>query len=1318
MKIKLMTALSTLLLAVGQVYALAVSSGEIKLGEWNTRTIDALEYAKKTNIPLLIFRANNGCSRCAQLEEACAKDNFIAWQKERQMVMVFNLNDNSKDYLAGREELTPDSVIASGSMPKIAFYWKKADGSVFHKGFVGRAREFPGQDYKLPLEIQLMNVIDSYLGTDYKPATSYNGGMFKVRESAGHRYEATAETESIKIKINRNNSAKGSVATNTLTAVNANGKEFFSKVIVWGANDLNKTESVNISENPLKNDGEKLTLYFKDAAGKTVDTNYVHFASPENSVKNPLWLGKPFDFGEWTMDFVAATNKQSLTLVAVTGALWCPDCKRTDENFLDLTDTNGENRFRQWAKSKNINLVTVDVPNFKSEKATAESPTLLSRDPYTASLGEQSGLAYLTRNEVSDDAAKRTLERNHQLVSSFSATSLLRRPEDKNLYRTGVPIFVLLRADGTVAARLTYLASKSPVEEDRAQWDNIIKRFDEMVEISKIDGVHFDDVNNNHFSTTKESLKADRDTVSGEISHVDSLDVFKLEGVSGGVTQNIKVSGASSAMVKVELIDDNNTLTNAVKTGKLSDGIELETVLPNGNYFVRISAVDLGAGEFSVKNATANNFFTYKIESSLVIIPREMAAAATANSEYADVLMKVTSGVRYRITGLSSDAQDGLKVVSDGLYEGTKSATCLLKLAQNGGSVTYQIWNPGTVGFSSADQRLIEVNKTGSVKVARIGGSSGETTVKVTLTKNLAAGRLEKPTAEFELTWKDGEIGEKTIDFAVKADSTYQPTDTFVMTLSAGATCAATLTSKTHTVTVIDTDKPILDQVFYNVRLFMNFDANIEYPVNNIFENGRVTVKKISGKLPSGIRVKYDSKKNAIVFSGKARNTVKGQNYSFTISERRAGGLATGLETTFVIDVVDPKKLSKSDPGYNGVVGYAMEFDLPIYAPKNGRTVLAGMLDLSVRSNNRISAKLSGIGSRKINFSGYWQGVDDGTAFATLETRKGEVLNLELSNDGLIFASFENVKSDFGSELASDPNGTSVIDAGTFNSYAGYYTVTLPANTEELLTAGTVGTVAPLGTGYLTLKMESSGFARTGRVSYTGKYADDARLSGSAYLVPNAYADGSAQLCIMKRSTKNSIGLVLKIKPNAAATYETDPMAILSDEKVIPYWRSSAFGVVPVNVYGGYYDNAMDLLSCCAADYNTEWFTFAGDLTGVAPSLAYGSIVEVPPALATVSATSLILKPIDNAKITMRFTKRTGVASGKLPIRFANGKEVTASFYGVLLPHWYDCGCGDGTSSVITRPFFSGFAVYPDVVNGKRLKRSFAVDLNPIFEVK
>ena len=118
-----------------------------------------------------------------------------------------------------------------------------------------------------------------------------------------------------------------------------------------------------------------------------------------------------------------------------------------------------------------------------------------------------------------------------------------------------MPIFVLLRKDGTVAARLTYFGKWSSPMAD-FNWDNGIKRFDEMLEIAKDAGDHAEatEIENEDATTTPLSFRANGGSATGEISHTDFQDVFKLEGVGGNALQKVTVIGSSDAVVAVQFM--------------------------------------------------------------------------------------------------------------------------------------------------------------------------------------------------------------------------------------------------------------------------------------------------------------------------------------------------------------------------------------------------------------------------------------------------------------------------------------------------------------------------------------------------------------------------------------------------------------------------------------------------------------------------------------------------------------------------------------------------------------------------------------------
>ena len=474
-----------------------------KAGEWNSNFTAIKAKADADNVPLVAFWANKGCTYCKKLETALNTPAGYAWQKERGYYFVFGYGTSGEH---GKVKSFTRHV--SGKFPYVAVYWKQGlrGTSTQKKNFSGRTGMMTVTSGDLAN--QFMQTVEYWLG-DYAPPAAYVGGTFAgEEETAGHRLEAEEGTAQVPFTLVRDEAAAKVAANHLLTVTGPDGA-VATNTVVWQAGEAEQALALDLADYPAFDaDGETLMLAVLDEGGEVQDTRTVTFVARANGAENPLWIGErtaeTLAFGEWTMDFEAATNKaaradgEAYTLVAVSGALWCPDCANTERNFLDVADAEGENRFKAWAASNGVALVTVDVPSFQADGAF-ESPTFLSRRAFATTLARmreypasgadaaltnamlRSGLGYLTRKGVSDEAAAAALARNYALVRRGG---LLHSPIDTNDNRTGVPIFVLLRKDGTVAARLTRFAATSPMASAREQWGDLIKRFDEMLAVA------------------------------------------------------------------------------------------------------------------------------------------------------------------------------------------------------------------------------------------------------------------------------------------------------------------------------------------------------------------------------------------------------------------------------------------------------------------------------------------------------------------------------------------------------------------------------------------------------------------------------------------------------------------------------------------------------------------------------------------------------------------------------------------------------------------------------------------------------------------
>ncbi len=816
-----------------------------KAGEWNSNFTAIKAKADADNVPLVAFWANPGCALCKKLETALNTSAGYAWQKERGYYFVFGYGTSGEH---GKVKSFTRHV--SGKFPYVAVYWKQGlcGTSTQKKNFSGRTGMMTVTSGDLAN--QFMQTVEYWLG-DYAPPAAYVGGTFAgEEETAGHRLEAEAGTTNVTFTLVRDEAA-AKVATNHLLTVTGPDGAVATNTVVWQAGEAEQALALDLADYPAFDaDGETLTLAVLDAGGEVQDTRTVTFVARANGAENPLWIGErtaeTLAFGEWTMDFEAATNKaaraegEAYTLVAVSGALWCPDCANTERNFLDVADAEGENRFKAWAASNGVALVTVDVPSFQADGAF-ESPTFLSRRAFATTLARmreypasgadaaltnamlRSGLGYLTRKGVSDEAAAAALARNHALVRRGG---LLHSPIDTNDSRTGVPIFVLLRKDGTVAARLTRFAATSPMASAREQWGDLIKRFDEMLAVAASAGGHADRAEfANDAPQGAVGFAANGGTAAGELSHADFRDVFRLDGVGGNALQKVTVTGTTGARVTASFLaldaDGKKVTVGTPVTGALTaEGFALEhTFTAAGTYYVEVAGADITDAAFAVESPTEMNFHPYALAGTVVLVPQETRATATAPTGSDQVVMRLEKGQKYRIQGLKVDAVGDALVPDDpsdpyGLFftaqaGGDVSLTCQNKE----GTVTYSRWNPGKVGFTAAALTVKENVGSVVVAVARTEAASGRVELKVALDAEATTlydsdGKARFAFEDATLVWEEGEKGEKTVTIAVLDDMRFDGTGVVALTLEqVGGDGTPEVAGGAFALTVTDDDK-------------------------------------------------------------------------------------------------------------------------------------------------------------------------------------------------------------------------------------------------------------------------------------------------------------------------------------------------------------------------------------------------------------------------------------------------------------------------------------------------------------------------------
>ena len=794
-----------------------VIDGDIEPGVWTRQFTKAKAYADENHVPMVVFWGNDGCGYCKTAETDMSASSFVSWQKQSGYVFVFAVKSSSHGPGTGDDkEASEAKKIAkdpSGNFPYIGVYWLKEDGkSPFKKTMSGRAGAMVVKSGDLGN--QLMKSIDNYLG-EYKPNA---GGSFALDgvETDGNRFEVKVGATKVAIPLTREGKASTLSTTDTLEVKNASEKVLGTYAVSWAKGDA--TKSVTIDVPSTLKAGDKLTLVLNDDTKGAV---HVTAVSAENSTQNPDFSGCTA-FGRWTMDLDAAkayaSGKSGLVLVNVQGGLWCPDCANVDRNFLDLKDDAGQNRFQAWAARRKLALVTMDIPNYNGPAATNyASPCLLSRKAVASTLARaneypqsgaaesltkalvRSGLGFQTRNGIAEADATARLNAFHDYAVKNTDEGGFHRPEDGNKNRTDVPIFVLLRADGTVVARLTRLASVSPMKADQANFDNYCKRIDEMIatvaDASEIE---------NNWPSAKSIVLKTGGSAEGKICNADFQDTFVLDGITGNAGLAVTVSGATAAQVSCQFMTKdklgNVSYVGSPVSGALNQagGVKLSADFGEvAACYVMVKGADITAKDYDVASETADHFTSFTVTADEpALIPTEAVARAKVTAGKTTLKMSVTTGVVYRVTNIKGVEGGKMTSLGDDIWKAIATEQVTLNVDDATKEVEYQIWTPGEIGFVETSRTVPEsINDKDDdwleFKVARTGGKSGAITAEVVVddeTENME-GRYELLTTS--LTWDDSDASNKVVKVKVIDYPYYLGEGKLVLALSTNAVVAA-----------------------------------------------------------------------------------------------------------------------------------------------------------------------------------------------------------------------------------------------------------------------------------------------------------------------------------------------------------------------------------------------------------------------------------------------------------------------------------------------------------------------------------------------
>lgn len=575
-------------------------------GFWMGTFATATNYAHTARVPIVLVWSKSECDYCNTLKTMFLSSEYQTWMASQPFAFCLvegsaswadvgvNAKSGAKDYIKSAGGRCEDL----GWTPYVSLIWERSVGDV--------AVNFSGHDGKMLVRGgSMFNQFTKSVEQTFADYRDNPVGEFACGNTVGDRLEAEiGSTTYVDVPLKRDG---GEVTKDVLTWTYGGFSGCTN--VVWSAGETARMVRVS-TDYPAATTGEVIRLTMSRAGVSEVTTNAITFVERENSPKNPLWLGArdavSLGWGEWTMDIDVATNRvarhnatnrndRAYTLVLVAGGLWCPDCARNDRYVIDTPE------FKQWTTDNRVACVCIDIPS----DPTVGGPCLLSRDVREVSAKYrdadpehgtyQSGTGYLSRWMISDADAAAVMERNAKFVGVNTLNGGWNRPERANQKRTGVPIFILLREDGSIAGRIETFATTSPG--DSTYIRGYIRRLSEL--LTTIDDP--DEESNYHPLTTRMALNAAFDVAAVVLSGADQADTFELTNVVDFTRLSVTANGATFGDLENSLsvwcITNGVASVVASQTGRLSDGaltVSADLTIPNARYFVRTELAGLG----------------------------------------------------------------------------------------------------------------------------------------------------------------------------------------------------------------------------------------------------------------------------------------------------------------------------------------------------------------------------------------------------------------------------------------------------------------------------------------------------------------------------------------------------------------------------------------------------------------------------------------------------------------------------------------------------------------------------------------------------
>ena len=688
----------------------------------------------------------------------------------------------------------------------------------------------------------------------WSTAPEYYGGSFAVPDDRYAGLQAvlgvTTFVDVPLIRTNETALAKaGANYTNVFVAAYSDGYAKTNR-IVWANGQASMNFAMNLKTGHITGAGVQIALSLIDEnnKGKVMSTTHVTVVSAEdypNSPKNPFWIGErsadgangvpTLSKGEWTMDIDVLTNRvnaynatrtpeqaHAYAMVLIGGSCWCPDCAMADKWLFDQED------FKTWARNRKVFFGVVDIPASPTSAPNGR-PSLLTyvseraSDAFVTCRGTcapdetqriQSGTAYLSRHSIPQTGnggvnATAIIERNKVLAKEAypKGFNMVDKAADGK-ERPGVPQLVLLRADGTIAARWRKLSDYGP-----EGWNaNYLKRLDEMIDQVRME----EEEANDSWRTTKGTVK--RRGITGgtpSLSHTDLVDVYKVDADAAGQVVNFKVRCAKrdpvDAKATIFRVTDGTERVLDVQEGSFTNEISVMAEI-SGTCYLRVEAqvVDPAqkpgtpVSDYLSATSAASTLSYYFIESSNVLVPSSLPQVE--KTEDPVVTISVEKGLSYKMTNVKVDENGNVtNALGEAVFVGGATPGIFVAQATDAIKVTldkvdeteqvyiteYQIWETGQIGFAMTRDAVKETGVTNTYRIAvmRKGGKSGRAACSIYLDKEKSDALwdgtvFDWPYDGLPLTWEEGKDETQYVTVKVVPNEFWDGQQKLVFTLT------------------------------------------------------------------------------------------------------------------------------------------------------------------------------------------------------------------------------------------------------------------------------------------------------------------------------------------------------------------------------------------------------------------------------------------------------------------------------------------------------------------------------------------------------